>query len=687
MSASGAVNLTSKQLAGVLVGALVVGVLGVSALGVGGAWVATVVGVASVWLASGALAGAYVAGAWGLGAAALRWMEDRASAAWLAPAVGLGLMLAISHGLGVLGAFEWFGSGGRRVVAGLPIGAGLVLLAMDLMKRRAGEGTSVHPAVLAAVPGLAVLVVAAASPPGWLWASEGLGYDTKSYHAQLPAEWLAQGRLWPVEHNVYSFLPGYVEAAFYHLASLLGTHPAAGSGVGLMAFQCLSAVVMVLAVVLIGRVCWLMIPREARGKTGGVATAVAALVLATPWMFVTGSLAYNEPAVLALGAGAMLAVLSGTTSHTVRWALAAFLVGSACGAKPTALFMVGPVVGAMLVVTTPLRAWAKCLGFGVLVGLVTLLPWLVRNEVAAGNPVFPQLASVFGEGHWTSEQHARWASGHVFGGSVVDRVKLLFLPDPGGPHLGGTSMRGLLHPHWGLLGVVCVVAAVAAPFARRNAVVAALAVGLGLQIVAWLALTHVQSRFLVPIVLAGAPLIAAALVRLGSKGVWVAVVLAAVQGGWGVLSYAKEGHGQPGLAIAPGVGIFTGQIDPKASPHGVVNFGLPEESGRVLLVGDGAPLYFLQDPKYATTWDAGLIVGVLEQNPGDAAAQAAALKAAGVRWLLIDEMELSRLRDSGWLDASLTPKAIGELLRQGTPVAHWPGPAVLGRILVDLGPL
>lgn len=687
MSASGGVNLTSKQLAGLLVGALVVGVLGVSAIGVGGVWLATVIGVASVWLASGALAGAYVAGAWGLGVAALRWMEDRASAAWLAPAVGLGIMLALSHGLGVLGAFEWFGTGGRRVVAGLPIGAGLVLLAMDLMKRRAGEGASVHPVALAAVPGLALLIVAAASPPGWLWASEGLGYDTRSYHAQLPAEWLAEGRLWPLEHNVYSYLPGYIETAFYHLAAIVGTHPAAGTGVGLLAFQCLSAVVMVLAVVLIGRVCWVVIRRELREKAGGVVTAVAALVLATPWMLVTGSLAYNEPAVLALGAGAMLAVLSSTTSHTVRWVLAAFLVGSACGAKPTALFMVGPVVGAMLVATTPARAWAGCIGLGVVVGLVTLLPWLVRNEVAAGNPVFPQLASVFGEGHWTSEQHARWASGHVFGGSVVDRVRLLLLPDPSGPHLGGTSMRGLLHPHWGLMGVVCLGAAVVAPFVRRNAVVVALAMGLGLQIVAWLALTHVQSRFLVPVVLAGAPLIAVVLARLGGKGVWVAVVLAVVQGGWGVWAYSKEGLGKPGLMIAPGVVVSTGELDPKGSPQGMVNFGLPHGPGRVLLVGDSAPLYVVRGPMYATTWDAGLLVEVVEANPDDAAAQAVALKARGVRWLVIDEMELSRLRESGWLHESLTPQAVGELAAQGAPLGYWPGPGALGRILIDLGPL
>lgn len=680
-------KLSSKHLALVLVSALLAGVLVISAIGVGGAWVATVVSVASVWITSGALAGAYIAGAWGLGATALRWMQDRSHAAWLAPAVGLGLMLALSHGLGVLGAFEWFGVSGRRIVAGLPIGVGLVFLALDLAKRRAGQTVGVHPAVLAMVPGLALQIVAATSPPGWLWASEGLGYDTRSYHAQLPAEWLAQGRLWPVDHNVYSFLPGYMEAAFYHLTAILGTHPAAGAGVGLLAFQCVSVVVMVLATVLIGRVCWLVLPSETREATGGIATAVATLVLATPWMIVTGSLAYNEPAMLALGAGAVLAVLSNTTPHTVRWVLAAFLVGSACGAKPTTLLMVGPVVGVMLVVTTPARAMVKCGIAGVVVGIVTLLPWLLRNEMAAGNWVFPQLASLFGDGHWTGEQHARWASGHTFDGSVIDRAKLLFLPDPNGPHLGGTSMRGLLHPHWGVLGAACVVAAMAAPFVRRHAVVVALAVGFGLQILAWLALTHLQSRFLMPLVLTGAPLIAISLARLGSKGVWVAVTLAVVQGGWGVWTYSKEGRGRPGLAIAPGVGIFTGQIDPQASPHGVVNFGLPEGRGRVLLVGNGAPLYFLGDPLYATTWDTGPLVEIIEANPGDAAARAAALRDAGVRWLVIDEHELFRLRASGWLHPAITAQAVGELVIQGRSVADWPGPGELGRIVIDLGPL
>ncbi len=674
--------MSSKKLAGLLVVALFVGVAGIAAVGVV-SWPATLVAVASVWATSGVLAGAYVAGAWGLGALALRWMDDRTAAAWLAPAVGLGIMLGLSHALGVLGVFEWCGAGGRRIIAGAPVVLGLLLLAVEFMRGRGEGAASVHPSSLALIPGVAVLAVAACSPPGWLWASEGLGYDTRSYHAQLPAEWLASGQLWPVEHNVYSFLPGYMEAAFYHLSAIAGEHPAAGSGLGLMSFQSLSALVLLVAVALIARVCWLVIPEGAKPRTS-VATAIGALVLATPWMVVTGSLAYNEPAVLVLGAGALLAALA-TGSNINRWALAAFLVGSACGAKPTALFMVGPVVGAVLIATTPARVWWKCGAVGVLVGVATLLPWLVRNGLATGNPVFPQLAGTLGQGHWTTEQHARWASGHMFDGSALDRVKLMFLPDPNGPFPSGSSMRGLLHPHWGLVGVACVLAGIVAPLARRHRVVVALAIGLGVQLLAWLVLTHIQSRFLVPIVLAGGPLLAVVLARFARVGMWIAIVMAVAQAGWLAWSYSKEGRGQPGVFIAPGPAWFTGEIEPDASPHGYVNFRLPEGTGRVLLVGDGAPLYFVRGVEYATTWDAGLLVQVVQAHPDDPASQARTLKEAGVRWLVIDEMELSRLRDSGWLDPALTPRAIGELASQGAPAGYWPGPGPLGRILIDLG--
>ena len=694
MTRAGLARWSSGSLALVMVGGLVALIVAFGAVGTGANWIATTISVALHWGAGGTLAGLYLAGAWGLGAGLLSRHRDEAWAAWTAPALGLGAMLTISHAFGAVGAFGWFGGAGGRAMAAAPIGLGVVLLARHLLAMRAGEraaGPALHPAALASLPALALLAVASCSPPGWLWASEGYGYDTLSYHLQLPAEWLALGRLWPVEHNVYSFLPNYVEAAFYHLLVLTQAHPASGGGAGVLAAQMLGALTAVLAAVLVGRVAWVVVSMleeplaRARGSAAGVSTAVAAIVLGTPWMLVTGSLAYNEPAVVMLGAGAMLVALAQPLPPARRWMLAAFLVGCACGAKPTALFLVAPVVGALLLVTTPARAWLRCLALASAVGLASLLPWLVRNGIATGNPVFPQLPGLLGHGHWTPEQHARWAHGHAFDGSAIDRLRLLFWPDPGGPHLGGTSMRGLLHPQWGVLGAVALLAMLAAPLARRHRVVVALAVGLAVQLFAWMTLTHLQSRFLQPIVLAAGPLLAVSLVPLRRLGLWLSLALALAQVGMGAWVYASQRDGHAGAAIGPGVALFTGVLDPPASPQGVVNMDLPEPGGGVLLIGDAAPLYYTRGVLYTTTWDKGPLVRALEAHPGDADAQARALRSAGVRWLLMDEGELVRLSASGWLDPALTRQALGELVGTGTIVGHWPGAGGTVRILIDLG--
>ncbi|GIW74164.1 MAG: hypothetical protein KatS3mg103_0686 [Phycisphaerales bacterium] len=702
---------------------LLAAVLAVAAIGAASVAeaVATAVAVAWTWGLAGSLAGAYLAASWGLGGLVMGWFarwcrpagapeapgaatargavgtgsagDARAvdGLSWLSVPVGLGLMLSLSHGLGVLGAFELLGPGGRPIVAGLPILIGLVLLAHQrLVQGRSAGSASLHPAVLAGVPAAAVLVVASACPVGWLWPSEGFGYDTRSYHLQLPAEWLAMGRLWPVEHNVYSFLPGLVESAFYHLLAVLDAHPAQGDGLGLLACQCLGALTALLAAALMARVGLVVLERAGHGgdarRASGAACAVFAVVLGTPWLVVVGSLAYNEPAMLALGAGAMLAALDARIAPAWRWGLSAMLVGLACGAKPTALVLVGPLVGALLLATTPRRALPWGVAVLVLVGLATLLPWMVRNALATGNPLFPQLPGLLGQGHWTAEQHARWASGHVFGGSWLDRLRLVLLPDPSGG-FAGTSMRGLAHPQWGVVGVAGLLAGVLTPvMARRSPLAWALAAGMAGQLAGWLALTHLQSRFLLPMLLAFAPALAIVAGRLGRAGLVGLVVLGLVQGGWTLWGYASQRDGRPNLAIVPGVALFTGRLEPAASAAGTINVLLPD-AGQVLLVGDAAPLYLLRPVRYATTWDRSILAEVLAAHPGQPDAQARALRALGVRWLLVDRAELQRLDDSGWLDPALTPGAVEALARTGELVGRWPAAGQPVRMLIDLGPV
>src|SRR5690606_10634132 len=148
---------------------------------------------------------------------------------------------------------------GRGLALGL-VGLGLVLLARQLLVSARSEDRSIAAPLtpLAALPAVAVLLVAACNPTGWLWPGEGNGYDALSYHLQLPQEWIAAGAIRPLEHNVYSYLPSYMEAAFLHIGVMMGAPPSGGAtggpwgllaadGTGVIASQLLSAFAALMA--------------------------------------------------------------------------------------------------------------------------------------------------------------------------------------------------------------------------------------------------------------------------------------------------------------------------------------------------------------------------------------------------------------------------------------------------------
>lgn len=643
---------------------------------------------------AGLPAGLYLAAALGygrlIGRAVMR--EAEASAAWRATerAIGLGFLLTASHGLGALGLLTPMTAIGVCALGVAALVHGRFKRKPPRTASRADWRTAVF--LWAALPAIGALLVAASCAPGVLWNSEYGGYDALSYHLPIVQEWIALGRTEPLQHNVYSFLPGYVESAFFHVAVMTDAPgPGGGEAWGLIAgdgwrvlgAQWLHAGITLLAAWIVAGLASGLGERagldEARRRLAGGVTG--GLVVATPWVVVVGSLAYNEMAVVALGAGALAAAMLDGVRAMLRGAIVGGLVAAACGAKPTAIFMVAPVAGVLMLALAPRRAWPALITGGALAGVLMLAPWMLRNAAHGGNPVFPHASDIFGTAHWTTEQAARFARGHAFEGSALDRLRLALWtnPDAGPTARAVQRFRGLTNPQWG--GLFLVTAAAAAWGLTRHGgcrrMTALLVFGLGLQLLAWLTMTHIQSRFLLPCLVTAAPLVGLACggvgrrrVAIGAGGLVICAQMLATLWIWSV-----QAGGYPAARMIAGVRLFTGEpFVPEVhqhTPSAVTN--RITGGATVYLLGGATPLYFAAPVVYHTTWDTAPLGELMRANPSDPEAWAAALRERGVAYVLADFGELDRLRASGWYDELLTPEAAMAWLDVvAEPVAGWP---------------
>lgn len=622
---------------------------------------------ASVMIAGSITPALYLLGALGLGrplaAALARGSADRTA---LQLALGLGWMLWLSHLLGVLGLLSEagpLGPLGSRLCGWGTVVLGIVLLGDQVFRGNLRpERWPVFPvALITWTPALALLAVAAANPPLGLWESEFAGYDALSYHLQLAKEWAAgpQGRLWPVEHNVYSFLPSYMEAAFVHLGAMSPGPTGGQTGGGAITrmlggeahwvYSCqilhagVGLVAAILVASLVRRIGEDAGADRAIAAFGGV--AAGALLLSTPWTIVVGSLAYNELAMLAGLAGAMLAAVQREPGLWRRSAATGMLVGIACSAKPTALLLAGPAIGiALLAWHAPFRPrqGARMVAAGAAGGLVAIAPWLIRNALASGgNPVFPFAALRLGLGHWTSEQAARYARAHTTDLGIGERLVLLFSRSGSRAGVAGGQARGLGHEQWSIVPWLALASVVIVllwrPTRRAGAI---LWIGSLLTLAAWGALTHIQSRFLLPLLVpmsAAFGLATCAVLTVSSRRAggqpdaarvrprpWLASILIGVLpltvAGWSVIQFMRQYQGRPNRLLVLGAGGLTGALfgwslrqapdserraflENDAQPPVMVNLGMrqrgrdfapdPGEPAGLYLLGDAAPLYYL----------------------------------------------------------------------------------------------
>lgn len=556
-----------------------------------------------------------------VGLAWLWWVAARGYGHWLlpgssdmGPVVGVVGLVFLDQCLGRLGLMDLTSSWG--------------LLALGLLGYRRTTPSSLGWPQMEwtwMLP-LAVLGTAALVPPGWLWDTEFGGYDVLSYHLALPADWWTLGRMGPLTTNAYSGLPGGAESAFLHLHALSGgTHDVTG-----LAAQMLCAILVIHTASLLHH-----------------KNAAAALVfLMTPWVMVTGSMAYTEAFVM-LPACAIFLHLRESQSSPQACCLG-LLAGGIALAKPSAALLLALPL-AVLFFAAPNRRSLQSVLLSVGIALIVSTPWLLDNTITVGSPFFPLLTGLFGYGPWTEIQSANWEAAHTGGGSLSSLWTEWL------------AYRSFGHWQWSVTPWLVLVGLVMAP--KSDRIKDGIAVGLGLA--AFVLLTHAQSRFLVPMLPLFALIAARPLSRLPRGLVWVLLLIP-------MATFLGQRQGLPTAAFGQASVLDGRSTMPDTPPSAMAEVRSLPESAKVLGVGVADGWRFSRVARHAV-WDTGPFD---ELDPR-------ALLDDGWTHVLVDDTMLQVWDRSGWnlpgrswteVQSRLT-EAGAVLLRDYSGMSLWKLPA------------
>lgn len=346
--------------------------------------------------------------AWGLGSSILRGLSVRLAGAeriFFATCLGLS---GISLAMLLLGVCGWMSQPLMIVALAICIAAGVITrfgLFPSRIQNHAVEAP-VSPAMALRSRLLAGIVIATIIP---FFVAQQLGamtpqndFDVVEYHLGGPKEWYQRGRIERLPHNVYTSFPfltemliltGMVTYGGWQWGALAGQAAIAG-------FAPLTAVGLFAA----GR-------RFFSTEVGWIAVLV---YMTSPWTYRISIIAYAEGGLACFLFAALYAFLlyreqrmlsdhgdkrslSGTATLT------GLMCGSAMACKYTGLVsVVCPIALFMIWIT-----WSQATGnrirqialIGILFSigvLCTVGPWLLKNTIETGNPVYPLAVRIFG---------------------------------------------------------------------------------------------------------------------------------------------------------------------------------------------------------------------------------------------------------------------------------------------------
>ncbi len=522
---------------------------------------------------------------------------------------------------------------------------------------------------LAVVPFAALAMIVAAAPPGTLWAEEGNGYDVLEYHLAVPKAYLAAGGIVPLPGNIYSNFPLNAEMLYLLAMVLKG-----GAVEGVFLAQAFNMLLAGLAVA----ACW----AAARPLGSRAATVAAVLAGTCGWFVYLSGVAYVENALLLFTALALAACVrwwttadpdsgpvrtdptdAGTAPPPARgnaitpWAmLAGLYAGLACGCKYTAAILVaGPILPAILLdARRRIQSRFRSTVAFALGAFLTFCPWMIRNTLYCGNPIFPLATKVLGADPriWDEEIAARWHNGHrtpparssptgraeaVWSG-VINEPRSGSLP--WGMALGGIALFAIGRRR----GPVATAAA--------TTVILPLVVILIAQVAAWAGLTHLVARFAVPM-LPPLLILAAMAAEYPHRGVRAALVACVLVSAafrlyhiGGLYYDHARGVDESGRIVRLG---WHGRTDwfidgqwPGTAHLGFLNKELPA-GARVLMVADARSFYVRPACDYSVVFSPDRLAALVRRTP-DAAVVLERLRERRYTHVYVDWAEMDRLR-------------------------------------------
>lgn len=544
------------------------------------------------------------------------------------------------------------------------VGAGIVLTAWQGRKKmeswrpqRRFDGRALVWVVVALIVGM--WLGGAARPPGCFRAGEA--YDVLEYHLQVPREFHDAQHVGPLPHNVYSYYPLGVE-----MLSLLAMCLRGGAYAGMYLSKMLHGALGVLGVAAI----YLTLKRDddTRGRFS------TALLSATPMLIYLSWMALSELGEICCLVLGLLWLRHWIAERSFKSAVClGLMLGASCAVKYLSVgLIVAPVLAAMAAVSLAKGHVARFAHIAA-AGAATIAlfsPWLIRNTVHTGNPVFPLATNVLGRGHWSGESQQRWTDGH--GPDVKPPV-----PPPPEYQERPTPSRALMF--WrNFIGcdpfgpIMLLIAGIAvcvliAETGRRDPWDLSLVGVAAIQLAVWTSAAHqMPSRFIVVAMVPATLLAGGVLARLSRvrtnplrrnapppvSGKWglspaIAIFAAAVLVNV-VITYNVYQFGTAGVPVPPFPGDhIAGEFFPYTEAS-----GLPEGS-RILLVGDAKAFYFPTGTIYATAFDAHPLAELAERGlTGEQMLRE--LRSRGVTHIWVDWQEIWRLANTYGFPAVLS---------------------------------